>query len=167
MSALAPLDVIDEHLHHHGRVIVAEAERAGLELALACALVEQESGGENIFGCDSQNFDEPLEVPFCRVRVTRERVQELIRHIDAWGTPNGVGLTQLTTPSLVKRAESLGGAHLPRFQCRVGFEYLMELMEDLGKRKGIGAYNGGPGAPNMEYAAEVLQKRNEWRWRLS
>jgi hypothetical protein len=157
--------IIDELLGHHGTVIVEEAEKAGLELALACALVEQESGGRNIFGCDHQ-IEHPTEPPYCHVRVTSERVQGLLFHIERYGESNGVGLVQLTAPELIKRAEALGGAHKPRNQLRVGFGHLVYLMDLLGYRKGIGAYNGGPGNPIMSYAWDVLEKRNEWRRRL-
>jgi hypothetical protein len=166
MDTYYAIGIIDELLSHHGTVIVEEAQRAGLELALACALVKQESGGRNIFGCDGRNFENPDEVPFCGVRVTAERVRQLLEHIASGGDSNGVGLVQLTAPELIKRAEALGGAHKPRNQLRVGFGHLVYLIDLLGYRKGIGAYNGGAGNPIMSYAWDVLEKRNEWRRRL-
>ena len=44
--------LIDANGGRHGALIVAEAERAGLSLSLACALVEQESSFRNVFGHD-------------------------------------------------------------------------------------------------------------------
>jgi hypothetical protein len=65
---------INSRLNDQGQIIVEEAESAGL--ALACALVEQESGGRNIFGCDLSLVDD--RPPYCHHQVTRERVQKLI-----------------------------------------------------------------------------------------
>lgn len=145
----------------HGKLIYEEAKRAGLELALARALVEQESGNRNIFGCDwGPQGDRP---PYCHQAVTRARVQALLRA----GKANGVGLTQLTSFGYVQAAERLGGAHLPRNQLRVGFQVLAGFIRRHGLRTGIGAYNGGEGNPQFGYADEVLAKRAVWKQRLS
>jgi hypothetical protein len=162
-----PIAVIDEYLNGHGQVIVEEAEGVGLDLALACALTEQESGGRNIFGAD-HGCESPETPPFCHVRVTAERVGQLLLHIEehGFGASNGIGLTQLTYPPLIRMAEEMGGAHRPRFQCRVGFTELRNLIERYGTRTGLGIYNGGLAHPNFAYAWDVLEKRNEWRRRL-
>jgi hypothetical protein len=120
-----------------GRLIVEEAERIGLDLPLACALVEQESGGRNIFGCDSGNVgDVP---PFCHQPVTQRRVLALID--SEW--MNGVGLTQLTWYEFVNEAEAMGGAHLPRYQLRVGFRILKEFLDKYPEAEAIACYNAG------------------------
>jgi len=147
-----------------GPVIVAEAKRAGVRLALALALVEQESGFKNIFGCDGGRPRNTA--PWCHQDVTRERVQELIRFVDHGGTSNGVGLTQLTSIDLIKQAEAEGGAHTVDAQCRVGFRFLHDLIERNRERTGIGAYNGGEGNPNMQYADAVLKLRAKWQSRI-
>ncbi|MDR2985259.1 MAG: hypothetical protein LBV34_10500 [Nocardiopsaceae bacterium] len=148
-----------------GPAIVAEARRAGVQLALALALVEQESGFRNIFGCDSGH--QRNAAPWCHQDVTRQRVQELIRFVDKGGVSNGVGLTQLTSINLIKRAEAEGGAHTVTAQCRVGFRYLHDLIERHHERKGIGAYNGGEGNPNMRYADSVLALKAKWQSRIN
>ena len=154
---------INEHLGY-GASILEEAQRVGIELALACALVEQESGGRNIFGCDLGPRSGP---PYCHQDVTRSRVEALIAHVNRGGASNGVGLTQLTTPALIFDAEEEGGAHLPRCQLNVGFHYLRSLIGwGNGVRWALGAYNGGPGNPQFSYADEVLAKRERWRQRL-
>src|SRR6266571_3711711 len=76
-----------------GPVIMAEARREGVELATALALVQQESGFRNIFGCD---LGHRKTVPWCHQHVTRDRVKALIAHVKAGGISNGVGLSQLT-----------------------------------------------------------------------
>ena len=144
-------------------VVVEEAHEADLELALACALVEQESGGKNIFGCD---LGSRSSVPFCNQAVTEARVRELIAHVQRGGTSNGVGLTQLTSLGFILDAMESGGAWKPEAQLEVGFDLLASLIAQLGEFRGIGAYNGGPGNPIASYAESVLSKREAWRKRL-
>jgi hypothetical protein len=148
-----------------GPAIVSEARRAGVQLALALALVEQESGFRNIFGCDSGHRRN--SAPWCHQDVTHERVQELISLVDSGGVSNGVGLTQLTSIGLIKQAESEGGAHTVDAQCRVGFRFLHDLIERHHEREGIGAYNGGEANPNMRYADSVLALRAAWQSRIN
>ena len=148
-----------------GPVILAESKRQGVQLALALALVEQESGFRNIFGCDGGRMIG--KAPWCHQPVTRQRVQELIAHVSAGGTSNGVGLTQLTSIGFIRQAEALGGAHLPAAQCRVGFGLLHDLIARHGERTGIGAYNGGEGNPNLAYADSVLALRARWQARIN
>jgi hypothetical protein len=148
-----------------GPAIVAGAKHAGVQLALALALVEQESGFRNIFGCDSGHPRN--SAPWCHQDVTRQRVHELITFVDHGGVSNGVGLTQLTSIDLIKRAEAEGGAHTVDAQCRVGFRFLHDLIERNHEREGIGAYNGGEGHPNMRYADSVLALRAKWQSRIN
>lgn len=156
----AKIEAVRDGLGQHAEVIVSEAHAAGLELALACALVEQESLGRNIFGCD---LGSRSSVPFCHQPVTRERVVELLAHLRRGGTGNGVGLTQLTSSGFVFDAEESGGAHKPSAQCEVGFDLLKSLIAQVGEFKGIGAYNGGLGNPIASYADEVLERRARYR----
>jgi hypothetical protein len=157
---------IDDRLNGHGQVIVEEAERAGLDLALACALVEQESDGRNIFGCDHPGpvRDRP---PYCNHEVTKERVKKLI----ASQFMNGVGLTQLTWFTFVDDAEDLGGVHIPRNQCRVGFQLLKVLVGKYPYLEALGAYNGGERGRDSgvarEYAADLAKRHSSWETLLS
>src|SRR5262245_33471446 len=144
-------------------VIVSEAKRAGLPLALALALVDQESGFQNIFGCDLGPRD---SAPWCHQEVTKERVGALLRHVKAGGTSNGVGLTQLTSIGFIQQAQAAGGAHKPQAQCQVGFQLLHDLIARHGERVGIGAYNGGEGNPNFDYADSVLELKAKWQGRI-
>jgi hypothetical protein len=152
---------IDDRLNGHGQVIVEEAERAGLDLALACALVEQESDGRNIFGCDHPGpvRDRP---PYCNHEVTKERVKKLI----ASQFMNGVGLTQLTWFTFVEDAEDLGGVHIPRNQCRVGFQLLKKYRDKYPYLEALGAYNAGEANRRSvlnTYAAQLAEVHNKWR----
>lgn len=155
--------IIDRHLGGNGQVIVAEARDSGLDLALACALVEQESGGRNIFGCDHGPIgDSP---PYCHQPVTKERVKALI------DSPymNGIGLTQITWWEFVLEAERMGGADLPSVQCRFGFKLLKGYVDKYGLQAGAAAYNAGEGnrmSVFNTYGASVLAKYQAWKERL-
>lgn len=146
-----------------GKILAEEADAAGLPLALACALVEQESGGRNIFGCDHGDVgDRP---PYCRQPCTEARVDAL----RASPHMNGVGLTQLTWWTFVEEAESMGGAHLPKFQCRVGFRLLKGYLDRYPYLEALGAYNAGEANRRSvlgTYAAQVAEKREAWDRRL-
>jgi len=147
-----------------GPAILAESKRAGIQLALALALVEQESGFRNIFGCDR---GPRKTAPWCHQDVTHERVEALIKFVDGGGKSNGVGLTQLTSIDFIRQAEAKGGAHRVEAQCRVGFGHLHDLIERHNERVGIGAYNGGEGNPNLVYADSVLGLRGKWQMRIN
>jgi hypothetical protein len=148
-----------------GPVILAEAGRERVPLALGLALVEQESTFRNIFGCDGKH---PINrAPWCHQHVTRDRVQALIRHVEQGGISNGVGLTQLTDIGLIRQAEAAGGAHTVDAQCRIGFRTLHNLIEQHGERTGIGEYNGGPGNPIPDYADSVIGLRAKWQARIN
>jgi hypothetical protein len=143
-----------------GELIIEEAKLASLGLALACALVEQESGGKNLFGADFGSI-------LAHRPVDAQGVGDLLRFVSYGGPSNGVGLTQLTYPPLIKEAEALGGAYLPRYQLRAGFRVLRDYLGRYPLRQAIGAYNRGPSNPNYDYAASVLTRRDEWRVRLA
>jgi hypothetical protein len=159
------IEEIDTRLNGNGQVIVQEAQNAALELSLACALVEQESGGRNVFGCDHGDVgDTP---PYCHQEVTRDRVQSLRDNGNYSHGMNGVGLTQLTWRDFVEQAEAEGGAHLPQAQCRVGFRLLKSLLSKYPYLEALGAYNAGEqnrsGADGSRYAGAVSQKHTAWK----
>jgi hypothetical protein len=157
-----------------GEILVDECEKMGPEgllVSTAAALLEQESGSKNVFGCDWGNRW-TTEPPYCNVEVTRERVKLLIANFQQPPPgvgANGVGVTQLTSMSLVEAAEGMGGAHLVRHQMRVGFRYLNDLIARFGWPEGAAAYNAGPG--NLQsvmgtYGANMARREREWAARL-
>ena len=157
-----------------GAMLIEECEEMGPEglwISTAAALLEQESGGKNVFGCDWGNRW-TTDPPYCNVEVTRERVKALIAnfHQPPPGVgENGVGVTQLTTMALVEEAEGMGGAHLVRHQMRVGFRYLNNLIARFGWPEGAAAYNAGPGNLHSvmgTYGAAMARREREWAARL-
>src|SRR5919206_5294985 len=80
----------------HPRITVAEAQRAGLRLPIACAMLEKESsGGHNVFGHDPTIF-------VGAGQVTREkyRAYKKQRGPEGKGGMQGVGPMQLTWYSI-------------------------------------------------------------------
>ena len=152
-----------------GQIILEEAEE-NIDPALACALVEKESGGRNVFGCD-WGSQWAGQSPWCNERVTRPRLDALLADIESGYGSNGVGLTQLTHPPFIHEAESMGGAHVPRYQCRVGFRLLRDLILKLGYTAGLAAYNAGEGnwqlGINNGYAGDLAYKHGLWKERLA
>jgi hypothetical protein len=165
MSGETLAKIIDVHLNGHGAVIVEEAKRAGLELALASALVEQESGGYNVFGHDYPMLtaDTP---PYYGHPVTKERVAAL----RASRYQNGCGLPQLTYDPFLAQADMMGGAHIPRYQCQVGFGLLAGYIARYEYYEALGAYNAGEEQRHTVrwgYAAELADKHETWKSRLN
>jgi hypothetical protein len=141
----------------HAEAMIEEAKSANIDIALAAALCQQESGFKNVFGCDWGPG-----VAFCHVDVSKERAQQL----RAGGKANGVGWTQLTSFEYVDAANKEGGVWEVRNQCRVGFRVLHGHIERMGERTGIGAYNGGEGNPQLGYADSVLGLKKAWEQRI-
>jgi cell wall-associated NlpC family hydrolase len=136
---------------------LAEARRAGLPLAVACAALEQESGGgHNVFGNDD------VRNPVKRGPVTKERYLLYRQHLMLGEGANGVGPMQLTWPGYQQRADDLGGCWVPAINTRVGFNILRSNIRSLGLRAGVKKYNGS-GAAAERYADQVLARIGKWR----
>ena len=126
--------------------IVWEARRARVPISWLFALIEQETGFRNVFGCDWG----PGRA-YCHEAVTREKVQALLRS----GLANGVGPGQLTSPEYVRRADRYGGAHVPRHNIRVAAEVLRE--KTGGDMHKAWRYNGSP-----VYQGQIETKQRHW-----
>lgn len=153
-----------------GTDLVEVCKALPLDPALGSGVVQQESLGRNIFGCDwgSRWTNEP---PFCNVPVTKGRVGRLI---DNYNSPppgvgaNGIGLNQITSMPYVLHAEKIGGAHVQRNQLVAGFTSLRDRINNLGYADGLAAYNAGEGnlAAGRQYAASVMALHEQWKTRL-
>jgi soluble lytic murein transglycosylase-like protein len=139
--------------------IVLEARAAGVPISLAFAMVEQESGnGANIFGHDDTIFAGAG-------KVTREKY---LRYRQERGKTRmqGVGPMQLTWYELQDDADRLGGCWIPKYNIRVGFRHLAQLIKQYGHDLGVERYNGsGPAA--VEYRRSVLAREKKWHDRLT
>src|SRR4051794_14114756 len=112
-------------LRHGGIVadpgtVIAEARRAGLKLALACAGLEKaSSGGQNIFGSDPTIFARAGIVT--RGKYAAYRTQ---RQASGNKLVQAVGPCQLTRYQLQDEADRLGGCWQPAINMRVGFGHI-------------------------------------------
>lgn len=138
-----------------------EARRAGLPLAIACALLDQESGGGyNVFGHD------PVKPPQIKGGwVTKERYTHYkVLRKQGYGM-QGVGPVQLTWWEFQDLADKYGGCWKVQFNMRVGFEHAAAMIKQYGERNGLKRYNGtGPAAER--YAVQVMGRVAIWRTRF-
>ena len=140
------------------RMAVAEAERAGLRLDYACAMLQKESGGgSNVFGHDPTIF-------VGAGTVTKAKYQDYKRRRVASGNKlmQGVGPTQLTYWTLQDRADAQGGCWNPRINMRVGFKHLADHIRNYGEADGARRYNGS-GDAAVAYSKDLLAKAAKWR----
>ena len=167
---LAPPLSRDQHLaeiidrnggNGYGRLIVAEARRAGIPISLGCALVEQESGFRNVFGHDPVKTGQIRGGKVTRLQYTRYKALRALGR-----GMQGVGLTQLTWFGFQDEADRLGGCWKPTYQLRVGFRLLHDLIDKHGQADGIARYNGS-GEAAERYSREVRAKQSRWHDRLT
>ena len=123
--------------------IARECERHGLPASLVCAVIEVETGFQNVFGHDVVR--NPVKSPPGGLLAGhRGPSTSATCSFRAQGLGNqGVGPMQLTSPGLQDRADALGGCWKVDPNIRVGVEYLAGNIQRLGLRRGVIAYNGG------------------------
>ena len=139
-----------------------EAKIADLPIALACALLEQESGGgHNVYGHD------PVANPAPKGgKVTKDNYLNVYLPARKAGLGmQGVGPCQLTWYAYQDEADKIGGCWEPRWNMRVGFGHLASLIDAYGLVDGCRRYNGdGPAA--VAYSASLRAKYDAWKQRL-
>ncbi len=127
------------------------------------ALLENESGGRNIFGADPGGSALPRR--WFDTAVTHAKYDYYRARRNAGMTPNGVGPCQLTDAGLQKAADRAGGCWKPLYNMLVGFAYLAQLQERYGGYAGFAAYNGsGPAA--IAYADRATERAATWHERF-
>lgn len=136
-------------------ITIDEAKREGVPLAVACAVLEQETGGgRNVFGHDPTIFIGAGTV----TRAKYERYKKL-RGPKGKGGMQGVGPMQLTWYSYQDEADKEGGCWLPRYNVRIG---LRVLARHFRKHKdwhaAFKAYNG-----SETYADQVDARVKKWK----
>lgn len=144
--------------------VEAWSERGVPQLSDCLAMLENESGGRNVFGADPGGNALPrrwFDQPVTRFRYT---IYKLRRNMGF--TPNGVGPCQLTDVSEQKAAERAGGCWKPLHNMQVGFDLLHRLQLQLGRGEGFRQYNGsGPAAD--AYAQRALERAATWHDRFT
>lgn len=146
------------------------AREAGLPFWAACALLEKESGGRNVFGHDSGGAlaGFPGEVSRGAWEVFRWLV------IEKGQTSNGVGPCQITYAGARNADGTRDGGHfrvmeerglrpwVPHDNMVYGFDLLAREWDTAGTWAKAGeAYNGA-----AEYGRDLVAKINAWRRRF-
>lgn len=159
MAASTQLDRLRAGGILNPEIVIEEAGREGVPLSLACALLEKESaGGKNVFGHDRGTIFAGAGT------VTRDKYQDYKRQRDAnkgRRRMQGVGPTQLTWWELQDKADAEGGCWQPRFNMRIGFRHLKDLIRRHGEPDGIRRYNG-EGAAAEAYSRDVRARARRW-----
>ena len=139
------------------RALIA-ARSCGLNVALACSILEQETGG----GVNEYGHDPTVFVGAGRVTRWNYRQYLVMRDTPHHGARcQGVGPVQLTYWGFQDRADALGGCWRPLVNMRVGFADLARNIRQDGLHAGVAAYNGsGPAAE--AYADEVIMRAQRY-----
>lgn len=152
--------------------VVTIAAAAGLGLAHAATLLQQESdGGHNVWGHDGV----PTAGAYVKGGPVTEANYAAYRLALAAGTAGrqGCGPTQLTAADFQDRADRLGGCWRWEVNARVGFETLAGYLRRFGPRDAFVAYNGGTGAihnpksPAQAYGDRAVKRLAWWSARLA
>lgn len=152
----AAVTIVRLRVHGIKLPIVAyqEAKRAGLELAVLCAVLEQESGGgRNVFGHDPTIFAGAGAVTRAKYLAYKK-----LRGPRGKGGMQGVGPMQLTWYSYQDEADKLGGCWVPRHNVRVGAKLLARTIRARGLYRALASYNG-----STRYADAVMKRVAKWR----
>jgi hypothetical protein len=141
------------------RDIANACRKEHLPYAVGFAMFEQESNFQVIYGHDGGGLN-PGQ------RVTRTNYARFRAHVvvGEGAGANGVGLGQVTYWTYIRDHR---GLWKPRVQIYLAVSILADLVDRLGETRGVGAYNGGEGNPNMTYSREVLARADRWRPRLA
>lgn len=139
--------------------IADKLEHVGRPLAIA--MLEQESGGRNVFGHDPTIYSGAGKVTEAKYKAYR-----------AWrrGSNNtkmqGVGPLQLTWWQFQDEADAMGGCWKPAINIEYGLRKLDKLIATYGREEGIKRYNGSGAAANA-YSLSVRAKADKWAARLT
>lgn len=155
-------DLMEKHGIKYPTWTQRAAREAGLPLSIACALLEQESGGgHNVFGHDPVRGDQ-----IRGGKVTREKYRKYKRLRKAGYGMQGVGPMQLTWYEFQDRADRIGGCWKPYPNMKVGFSIAADLIKRKGRVRGLAAYNGS-GFAAWRYSRQVRRRAKVWHRRLS
>ena len=154
------VQVMQRHGIRNPNIVYEEAVRARLPLNLACALLDQETGGgANVFG-----HDPTICIGWGAVTWLKYAAYKSRRLASRNRLMQGVGPCQLTWYATQDEADREGGCWRPRFNMRVGFRHLAFNIRRYGLHAGIAAYNGS-GAAAQRYADTVIARSATWKER--
>ena len=169
------LDIIAARLDNAAAVLAA-ASRAGVDLALACALVEKESGGRNVYGHDiggtysTRDAEVVLDgVTYPRgsdVPVTEANYARFVALVAAGAKSNGVGPAQITYRGYFPDAERRGlRLWVPEDNLTFGLQILVRHLAAGRSVPEAGTlYNAGNLLAGVtDYGRDLAAKTDRWR----
>lgn len=155
---------------------VTAAQAAGFELAILATLLQQESGGRNVWGSDGV----PTGGAYTKGGPVTEANYAAYKRALAAGTAgrNGCGPLQLTAADWQTQADNLGGCWRWDINAKVGIDVWTAHRRRFGnERDAFVAYNGGPGAVLNRatkrnaaaegYGDKAMTRLAVWRQRLA
>lgn len=146
------------------RSIFRSADSYNISYALALALFQHEANFLNQYGHDHLPGQLPIwHRNWGRVMVTKDNYAAYKAWRNTHHLAQGVGPGQLTSPGYQDMADARGGCWRPGVNIDLSLAILAGHIAALGVLKGVGAYNGGRGNPNLAYAQAVLAKRDVWK----
>lgn len=173
------LDIIAARLDN-APAILAAASRAGVDLALACALIEQESAGKNVYGHDSggtystRDAEVVLDgVTYPRgsdVPVTEANYARFVALVASGAKSNGVGPAQITYRGYFPDAERRGlRLWLPEDNLTFGLQIIARHLAAGRSIAEAGTlYNAGNLTAGVTaYGRDLETKTDTWRARLA
>lgn len=159
------VEIIGSYGIANADAIVRAANDAGLPLGIAVAMIDIESGGQNIYGHDDGG------VMWGRGEVTQANFQnEFLPAVLAGHTSNGVGPAQITYPGYFTKNQGSPWWD-PYFSMKFGFDilqagfgsdYSWEHMSLIGSH-----YNAGPNSGVTDYGVNLANLACEWTDRLA
>lgn len=156
-----PLLIARAKRHGIANPIIAwrASKKAGIPYWVACAfLVQETSGGHNVWGSDS-TWMRGVDLDDVGLRtVTEDTYKVYLVHRDRFGK-QGVGPMQLTAASLQDEADAAGGCWKPYPNMLTAFDWLGELRATEGNwHDAARRYNG-----SEAYAVQMDARFDEWR----
>lgn len=148
------------------------AREVGIPYVVACALLEKESGGRNVWGSDAGGVNAGSSLP-----ITQTTFLEFYRKVTNGGISNGVGPCQITYAGGKRDNGTRDGGFfrimlerglkpwLIADNMRFGFELIKGYHADRGTWLEAGAvYNGGPNPSPaaMAYGRDFSAKVAQW-----
>lgn len=154
-------------------LIVQAAGATGVPLAILAAMVQKESGGQNIYGRDGKGTASPgVYANDYPLQVTKENFTEFRAAVLAGQKSNGVGPSQITYPGYWKQYPDYPFWDVLA-NLKFGATLLMDLLDGDTSDASISSagahYNGGtnPNAKALAYGADLLAQTKIWRARLA
>lgn len=194
MTQIISKDAVDvARLHiEHAPSIARASQAADIPYYVSCALVEGETGGDNVFGHDVGGALSTANGPVTvggrtylkgsSIPVTPTNYAIFLMMLAGGAKSNGVGVTQVTYFGELPDGRT-GGYH--RLAAEMGLklwvpgdnvffslsEIFGPVLKSRGLREAFGSFNGGPNwrrnAHAVDYANRGVARTKEWQERLA